>query len=698
MESTIHRSTNRAVRRHRSSRKTILALVMSLGLIAGACAAEPSSGSGSGSSTKEFCDFYEKAADKPPAGSEDPEPGVDTALLVKENVVTQAEDTNVFGGDCTAPNAKVELEGAMLAEGEERPAEDPDTGQGPGEAAGEVVAAVTGEDIQAEKAVLENVQLKSLTVEITAQGIKIRGNVAIRMSGQTSTVGFTGTLADLNNWSVAVSSSSFKIPGITTGPGLIFSGMLKVKNGKATLTLSANATQVKVGDVTITSAELDLVASQTEGVTAHVAGSVKVGPSSANGVVDVVFDRSGALVSANVNVDAHLVGTQTDGKLIDLQGAVSIDGTAKKMTASFSGSGVVGDLVVNEANGEIILETNKATFTGVLDVQQGANVVRFRGSIVWDGITAYVPYMNLEGAGEISGTLDNGQTFAVSGSIEAEMIGGQLVSVVTGNFQIGTLKASGNAQLTVNGHTTTLDLNANLTDAGFDATLQGAVQITDGRAELIQLDAAINGQMQLGDATLTGANMSIRSSYGSPLDIKFAGGIKVGNKADVTGSLAALIGPDGKLLSLQGDIYGSLSLDSWALINFSGSVMATVDQVTISGQGGIHLSSFPLGLTIKGSLTSSLHTETWSLNGQAKVKIASIELASARLKLSHTDGMAATNAGFYFRIIGIPTYLEGDFYLTPSGGCDHVKLTGGSFLARPIARATLPGVLNCSVS
>lgn len=583
----------------------------------------------------------------------------------------------------------------MLAEGEERPAETPDEGQTPN--SDEIVAAVTGDDIQADKVVLENVQLKSLSVEITPQGIKIRGNIAIRMSGTTSTIGFTGTLADLNNWSIAISSSNFTIPGITTTP-VVFSGMLKVKNGKASLELSARATQVRVGDVTINQGEIDVVASQTDGVTAHVAGSVKVGPSSASGVVDVVFDRSGALVSANVQVDAHLVGTQTDGKLIDLQGSVTVDGTATKMAASFSGSGVVGDLVVNEANGEIVLETNKATFTGVLDVQQGDNVVRFRGSIVWDGSTAYVPYMNLEGDGEISGTLDNGQTFSVSGSIESEMIGGQLIAVVTGDFQIGTLKAHGDAQLTVAGHTTTLDLNASLTDAGFDATLYGAVQITDGRAELIQLDAAINGQMQLGDATLTGANMSIRSSYGSPLEVKFAGGIKVGNKADVNGSLAALIGPDGTLLSLQGDVYGSMTLDSWALINFSGSINATVDQVTVSGQGGIHLASFPLGLTLKGSLTSSLHTETWSLSGQAKVKIASIELASARLKLGHTDGMAATNAGFYFRIIGIPTYLEADFYLTPSGGCDHVKLTGGSFLARPIARATLPGVLGCSVA
>ena len=36
----------------------------------------------------------------------------------------------------------------------------------------------------------------------------------------------------------------------------------------------------------------------------------------------------------------------------------------------FSGSGIVGDLVVNDANGSLTLATNKATFIGVLDVAQ----------------------------------------------------------------------------------------------------------------------------------------------------------------------------------------------------------------------------------------------------------------------------------------------------------------------------------------
>jgi autotransporter-associated beta strand protein len=51
-----------------------------------------------------------------------------------------------------------------------------------------------------------------------------------------------------------------------------------------------------------------------------------------------------------------------------------------------------------------------------IDVQQGPNVVRFNGSIVWDGITAYTPFLTLQGAGSglIAGSIsDGGQTTAL---------------------------------------------------------------------------------------------------------------------------------------------------------------------------------------------------------------------------------------------------------------------------------------------
>jgi hypothetical protein len=670
----------------RFSRVAGVALAMALtGGVLAACAPPPSSGP---SPTEKFCEFWDKVEEQQP--TQDPTVLEDQAVLVKDEVVALADQTEVLGNSCTDPTARIDLDGAVLAEGTEVLEEQ-------GTASTDKVAAITGEEIAPGEPVLENVRLTALSAEIGANGIVVRGNVAVQLSGTTSTIGFIGTLQSLENWSVGLSSTGFTLPGITTSP-VVFNGTLRVIGGVPSLSLSAQASAVKIGDVSVTGASLNVQASPSTGVQASVVGNIKVGPSTVSGTVDVDFDRNGALVSINADIAARLQGTQAGGKKIDLTGAVKIVGNADETAITFSGSGVLGDLVVNEANGSLVLATNKATLVGVIDVQQGPNVVRFNGSIVWDGITAYTPFLTLQGAGEYSGTLEDGTELSVDGTLDTTVVGGQVRAVVEGNFKIGNLRASGSAIVEVNGPTTTLEVAAELTNAGFTGQLNGVVVITDGRAELVDLDAAVVGSITFGDATLTGATFHVDSTYGNPLNIRFAGGLQVGTRANVTADIQAAIGPNGGLLSLNGTVNGSLLLDSWGIANFSGSVVASSDQVTLSGTGRIATVNFPLGVNFNGSFTSKLNEPTWSLTGSGSFRIASIQLASARLKLSQTAGMQATRAGFYFNILFIPTYLEADFYMRPEGGCSRVNLTGGSFLARPIAALALPGLVGCPVS
>ncbi|MGB3411231.1 MAG: hypothetical protein WBA45_08525 [Microthrixaceae bacterium] len=673
----------------RSRTVRLSALVLAVVLVGGACT--PPAPTDPGSSTtvkeKEFCSFWEDVTTPPT--QEGDTALVDNAVLVKSDVVAQANSATVTGDSCKEPTAQVDLNGAMMAEGMNVPSVQNDTSSDP-------IATVTGDEIAPGTPVLETVELTSLSAAIGLDGITLRGNVALRISGQTSTVGFVGTLTNLENWSINISSSSFSIPGITSTPAR-FNGTLRARGGEITLNFSAAATSAKIGDVTVSAATIDLFASNQTGVKASVAGNIKVGPSTVNGAVDVEFDRAGALVSAKADIAAHLVGTQVNGKKIDLNGSVKFEGNAKETTASFSGSGVVGDLVVHEANGSLTLATNKATFNGVLDVEQGANLLRFNGSIVWDGTSAYTPYLQVQGAGEFSGTLNDGQTFSAAGTIEAEVIGGQMRSVVTGNFKIGTLKASGSAVVETNGASTTFEIQADLVDAGFAAHLTGAVIVTDGVAETVQLDASVSGAIKMGDVTLTNANLSIRSSYGSPLEISFDGSIKMGSKADLSGSVKAAIGPNGTLLSLNGQVNGSLALDSWAIVNFQGSIAATSERVTINGSGGVNFTSFPAGLQLNGTLTSSLTNPSWSLSGSADFRIGSLNIASARMTLSQAEGMKATRVGFYFNILFISTYFEGNFYMNPAGGCDKVDITGGGIIAKLILVTVLPGAIGCPV-
>jgi hypothetical protein len=648
-----------------------------LGSALAACAPAPQPPSAS----QQFCEFWEKVDEAPPSQ--------DNAVLVKDDVVALADQTLVYGSSCTDAGAKVALDGATLAEGTEVPVEQ-------GTASTETVAAVTGSEIGAGELVLDNLSVQALSADIGPNGITLRGNVRITLSGATSTIGFVGTLTNLDTWSVNLQSSNLIIPGITTSP-LVFNGTLSVVGGVPSLRLTAAATSVKVGDVIVTNADLRVEASPVTGVKARVQGNLKIGPSTVNGVVDVAFDKAGTLVSAKADISARLVGTMAGGKKADLQGAIKIDGNAQQTVISFSGSGILGDVVVNEANGSLTLGANKATFVGKLDVAQGANSVRFNGSIVWDGITASIPFLVLEGEGEYSGTLNDGKTVSVAGSVTTEVVGGQLRAVVTGNFTVGTLKASGSAIVEVNGATTTLFVDANLVDAGFAARLEGAVIITDGVAETVQLDAAVIGSVTLGDAKLNGAALSIRSSYGQPLDLKFSGGLTVGNRVNLAGNVAARFGPDGGLLSMTGDLNGSVALDSWAMADFAGNVAVTPERVTVNGVGSLRTTNFPLGITFRGTFTSSLTTPSWSLTGSGNLSIFSLQIASARLSLSQGVGMKATRAGFYLSIIGIPTYLEADFYMNPGGGCSKVQLVGGSFLARPLATLILPGVVGCPV-
>lgn len=671
-----------------------MAVVLAVAAVSTACVPPGPSGPSGPTPAQQFCELWDKLSDTPPTP--------DTAVLVKDDVVALAEDVEFVGQDCTSPSARIELDEAVLAEGVEVPATldgesgamlaqgteidtDPDT-----------IAAITGDEIATGEAVLENIRLASFSADLTRNGIRLRGTLAIRLSGVTSTIGFVGTLSSLDSWAVNLSSAALSIPGITSTPAT-FSGTLNVRNGVPTLTLSARATSARIGDITVSGAEIDLTASPSAGVRASVAGTIRVGPSTVGGTVDVTFDRAGALVSAKADLTARLVGQQADGKMIDLQGTVALDGNAQVTVASFSGSGVVGDLQVNEANGELTLETNKATFVGKLDVAQGPNTVRFNGAIVWDGITAFTPFLSLEGAGEISGVLDDGQRVAANGTIEATVIGNQVRSVLTGDFTLGTLRASGTAMIEYNGASTVLEVDAQLLDAGFDAQIEGAVVITDGRAEMIALDAAVQGNLDFGDARLTDATLAVRSTFGSPLDLSFTGGLRVGTQANLNGSVDASFGPDGQLIRLVGDVQGSMTLDSWAVVNFSGGVMATAEQVTINGSGTVLLANFPAGLILSGTFTSSLTNPTWSLSGSAQFRIGSLDIASARVRLSQQEGMRATRVGFYFRILFIPTYFEGDFFLNPNGGCDRVVITAGGPISRLILAAALPGVVGCPV-
>ena len=650
-----------------------------LGVLTVACAPTPS-GPNTGS---QFCQFWNKVAEEPPTA--------DKAVLVKEDVVALADATDLDGGDCSDPGANVELDGAVLAEGEEVPAELGNPSSAP-------LAAITGPEIAASAPVFENLTVTSLSTNVSQYGITIRGSVAIRLSGVTSSMSFSGRFNDMANWSVSLSSGAFSIPGLTTSPAQ-FVGTLRSSNGVPSLSLNAAVSSAKIGDIEVRDAGVAVSISPATGVSAAVQGSIKVGPSTASGTVAVEFDPAGAIVSAKADVAAHFVGYQPGGSVVDLQGTLKLDGNAQETVASFRGNGVLGDLVINTASGSLILGTDTATFAGVLDIQQGQQVVRFNGSIVFEDGVAYVPYLTLEAGGEFSGTLDDGQQFSVAGTLSTDIVGGQVRTVVTGDFQVGTLKAVGSAIVEDDGISTALYVTAELSDAGFDAALSGVVVISDGRAELVDLDAVVDATVQLGDVTLTGARLEIRSTFGSALDLNFTSGIQVGTQVDLTGSVEASFGPNGTLISLKGDVSGQMNLDGWNLRNLTASVVASPQQVSVTGSGKVAMANFPLEITFGGTYTSSAGNPNWSLTGSGALRIFSLDIASANFVLKQGETMRAYRVGFRYTVLVFPSYFEGTFYMKPTGGCERVDITAyGDLIGLAILKGVLPGAIGCPVN
>ena len=673
---TITDAARRHLRRHRRVLPSLAATALLAALLVPACSSVPGGGGGA-MNQQAFCDLWSSVEAQPPTS--------DSAVQVKPGVVALADSTAMSGSTCTDPSSKI----AVLAEGDQVPSEHGDFGSDP-------VAAVSGDEVSTTAPVLENVSIRSLEATIDQNGIGVRGTVGLRISGVESQIGFVGTLRDIGNWSVSLSSSALTIPGITTGPAT-FSGTLQSTDGAISLVLTAAVPSARIGDVTVTGTTLTLRASSASGVEIAVAGNIAVGPAVASGTLYVQFDRAGGLVIARADIDLALSGIQSDGSRINLAGKLDVDGNAKETVATFSATGNIGSLQVANASGTITMTPNKAVFDGFVDIAQGPNAVRFDGSIVWDGQVAYTPFLTVEAGGEYSGTLENGQNVSIEGITETTIVNNQLVTVVRGDFRFGTLRAKGQAVVDVTGDTTEFTVDAQLQAAGFDAHVTGRVVMTDGVAELVDLDAALQGTATIGDLELTVGNLAIRTSGGGPLDITFDGGVKIGDTATLYGNAEVVFGPEGTMMSLVGDVGGEVHLDGWDLQDVHGSVQATPEQVTVTAGAAIRMSSFPFGVDADVTLTSSLTQLKWQLEGDGRLILGPFDIAHARIRMSNGEDLYAVRMGAYVQLGAFDIYVEGDLHLLPGGGCDHLQLTNGGPVAKTIIRNRLPEPLGCPV-
>ena len=671
-------------------------------LIAAGCTTAPSSPA---PVMEHFCDLWSDV-------EADPTPSED-AVLVDDGLVARAETASTHGQDCNDPSARVLLDEAELAEGdlvegEEGPPEgvDPQSmslrsgSDGEDPALTGPTAVITGERISKGKDLLDNLRLRSISAWIDHRGITVTGAVDVSLEGVPSTIGYTGTFSDVDNWSIHLSSTAFSIPGITTTPAT-FSGALVMNGGQPSLTLTAAAAEVEIGDITVRSALLDFSLDSETGLSAYIAGEVEVGRNAFDGEVHVVLDASGNLVSADARVGASLTGWQVGGVRVELDGEVTFTGNTERSLVTFSGSGRIGEVVVHNANGSLEFDRGVVTFEGEVDVTYGENRVRMNGRIIFDEDgNVEVPLLDLEAAGEFSAVLDSGEVVEVKGLVSTETGLGGTYAVVTGTFTIGAMEATGSARIETDYNRTTLQvIEAQIDVAGVaqGGQLSGYVVIEDGVAVDVNFEASMES-MTFGRLSLLGPTMSITSTYNGGLDVALVSDLTV-NGDMVTASIdaEARFDADGLLWLRTNTAEVDLELDGDMRIHGEADLTVEAGDLTVALDGEL-VSGVGLDVDLGGTLEADLESgeADWNFLGVADVSYGRFTASNVEIQISpNIEAQSIDFEVFWdWKTAGrVGVWVTGKFFLA-ADGIDRMNI-GTSFgaLIDSIAAEAIQGVV-----
>ena len=671
-------------------------------LIAAGCTTAPSSPA---PVMEHFCDLWSDV-------EADPTPSED-AVLVDDGLVARAETASTHGQDCNDPSARVLLDEAELAEGdlvegEEGPPEgvDPQSmslrsgSDGEDPAPTGPTAVITGERISKGKDLLDNLRLRSISAWIDHRVITVTGAVDVSLEGVPSTIGYTGTFSDVDNWSIHLSSTAFSIPGITTTPAT-FSGALVMNGGQPSLTLTAAAAEVEIGDITVRSALLDFSLDSETGLSAYIAGEVEVGRNAFDGEVHVVLDASGNLVSADARVGASLTGWQVGGVRVELDGEVTFTGNTERSLVTFSGSGRIGEVVVHNANGSLEFDRGVVTFEGEVDVTYGENRVRMNGRIIFDEDgNVEVPLLDLEAAGEFSAVLSGGEVVEVKGLVSTETGLGGTYAVVTGTFTIGAIEATGSARIETDYNRTTLQvIEAQIDVAGVaqGGQLSGYVVIEDGVAVDVNFEASMES-MTFGRLSLRGPTMSITSTYNGGLDVALVSDLTV-NGDMVTASIdaEARFDADGLLWLRTNTAEVDLELDGDMRIHGEADLTVEAGDLTVALDGEL-VSGVGLDVDLGGTLEADLESgeADWNFLGVADVSYGRFTASNVEIQISpNIEAQSIDFEVFWdWKTAGrVGVWVTGKFFLA-ADGIDRMNI-GTSFgaLIDSIAAEAIQGVV-----
>ncbi len=458
-----------------------------------------------------------------------------------------------------------------------------------------------------------NVEILSLGVELTPNGIRIYGSIRVTAAGAVSTLSFDGTFLNLENFSVTV-SGRLDLPGLAADP-LRVTGTFVRAGGLNTFTFDARVPDLQVGDVRVRDAQVLLTASTSTGLHLLVQGDVQVQANRVAARLEADLDADGALRNVDGFLDVSLSGAQPDGNVAALSGRITLRGDATGVSASFLGSGSFGRDTVARAAGTVSVEASGVVvIDGQFDVNQGGSALTLRGTLRYDP-TGATPNLAATAEGAYTGVTDTGEVVEVRGSITTTVVGGTVTTTIDGDLRVGTLLGRGSALVETDGRSTLLAFNGSIRAGSLRASANGTISISDGVLTGLSLTGAITGG-DVGRGALSGslAVSGDRDGLRLAVDGRFQA-----DGADVSGIMSLSLDNTGTLRSLRGSLSGTLTDTVRSVASFNGLVV--VDDAGLRATGtGVLVAPGVVSAAVSGSLVVDPGSgPVLNLRGQAVV-------------------------------------------------------------------------------
>ncbi|MFZ4518611.1 MAG: hypothetical protein ACOYOP_09490 [Microthrixaceae bacterium] len=424
-----------------------------------------------------------------------------------------------------------------------------------------------------------NVEILSLGVELTSNGIRIYGSIRVTAAGAVSTLSFDGTFLDLENFSVTV-SGRLDLPGVAADP-LSVTGSFVRSAGINSFTFDAQVPGLQVGDVQIENARVLLTATTTTGLHLLVQGQVRVQQNQVAVRLEADLDVDGNIRNVDGFIDVSLSGVQPDGSVAALDGRVTLRGDATGISASFLGSGSFGpDGVARAAGSASVDAAGIVTLDGLFEVDKGGTVLSLRGSLRFDPTSA-TPNLRAVAQGSFTGVTDIGEIVEVSGQITTTVVGSTVTTTVDGSLRVGNLIGRGSALVESTRRTTSLAFTGRIETGGLAAEADGTITITDGVLESLSLTGSIIVG-DVGKGTLSGSLAVSGDQTGVRLAVD---GRFQAEGADVSGRLSLALDNAGVLRSLRGNVGGTLTDGARSVGSFNGLVVVDDNGLRATGSG-----------------------------------------------------------------------------------------------------------------